>query len=281
MSFRESICEHLAKYKVDVLGVEEDGIFHSRGRNVTKSHILPVADKQQRGELNILRYRGARFFEGKYSRIKLHQFFHHLNSSQAMCINLFYPLIEERKLDLVTSFLGMEATGEIEACFEKESEMEQAVRRTNFDFHLRCPPIKNIFFEVKYTEDRFGAAKADPEHCDKFRTLYSGLVAQALEFLSERCLEESFFLGRYQILRNLVHLDSSSYVVFLFPSANLKIKQQALDARQDALTDAGRRRVKIALLEKVVTFLEVRCQSDSLASYYREFRAKYLPPSLT
>ena len=43
MNFRDLACNHLSQYKVDVLGVQEDGIFPYCGKNKPKSHILPIA----------------------------------------------------------------------------------------------------------------------------------------------------------------------------------------------------------------------------------------------
>jgi hypothetical protein len=276
MSFCESICDHLSNYKVEVLGVKENGIFRYRGRDVPKAHILPFAGKGTRGELNILPYREVRFFEQAYSPVKRHQFFHHLNSSQALCFNLFYPLLEECRLLLITEFLRVTTTGRLDATFERQSRIEKAERRTSFDFHLGWPTDNNIFFEVKYTEEGFGKAKADAEHSQKFREMYSHLVDCSSEFLSRSCQDEAFFLAHYQILRNFVHLDSSSYVVFLLPSANDKVRVQAFDAMEEALTAAGKERVKVVFLEDLIAFLE-GCQPHSLAAYYREFRRKYVP----
>lgn len=274
MSFRDSICDHLAKYKVNTLRVETNGIFTYRGTNLKKAHILPIKEKK----LNILPEYRERFFTSEHcTSIRLHQFFHHLNSSQAMCINLFYPLIEVGLLSLIVRYFHMDSAGDLTACFEKESEREKAVRRTNFDFHLRCPAINNIFFEVKYTEYGFAQAKADPEHRDKFRQTYRQLI-DGSEFLSEKCKDEPYFLKNYQILRNLVHLDRTSYVVFLFPSANAKVLSEILAARKDALTDAGRSRVRLVFLEDLITFIEAKCCDKALVDYYHLFRVKYLPP---
>lgn len=275
MNFNDSVCEHLAKYKVETLGIKEDGIFVYRGKDVAKAHILPIRNRA----LNLLPEYREHFFASEYSNIKFHRFFHHLNSSQAMCINLFYPLIAEGVLDLVARFLGIESAPDLRPCFEKESEMEQAVRRTNFDFHLRCSTINDIFFEVKYAENGFGRVAADAEHKDKFRKTYRPLVDQS-KFLHEECQKESLFLDHYQILRNLVHLTSTSYAVLLFPSANSAVKQEALEAYDKFLTDDGRARVKVVFLEEMVSFLETKCLIKPLVNYYAMFRMKYLPSCL-
>jgi hypothetical protein len=90
MSFRNMACEHLAQYKVHALGMQEDGLFHHRGRGIPKAHILPIVHRDR----NILESYRVRFWSSTYSQVRLHRFFHHLNSSQALCINLFYPLID-------------------------------------------------------------------------------------------------------------------------------------------------------------------------------------------
>lgn len=271
MNFRDLACKHLSQYKVDVLGVQEDGIFPYRGQDVPKSHILPIAHQKE----NVLGKYRAQFWRGR-SDLKLHQFFHHLNSSQALCINLFYPLIAENALDLFLRFLGIEPGVGLCALFEKESEKEVAIRRTSFDFYVQFAMASKIFVEVKYTEHGFSQAKNDDEHRTKFRKTYLPLVEKSL-FLVRECQEEKFFLRHYQILRNLVHISDTDHVVLLFPSANTVVAKEAAYARDKLLTGAGRDRLRIVFLEEFVSFLEDQSMGSSLDGYYQDFRTKYLP----
>lgn len=274
MNFRDLACKHLSQYKVDVLGVQEDGIFPYRGQNVPKSHILPITHKQE----NILEKYRAPFWRSDYARtIKLHQFFHHLNSSQALCINLFYPLIAENALDLFLRFLGIEPGIGLRALFEKESDKEVAVRRTSFDFYIQLANTNKIFVEVKYTEYGFGQAKKDDKHLSKFRKTYLPLLLKKSSYLVDECQEEKFFLDHYQILRNLVHISETDHVVLLFPSANTVVAKEADYAREKLLTGAGKDRLKIVLLEEFVAFLEEQSVDSALDGCYQDFRAKYLP----
>src|SRR5438046_14767 len=111
---------HLAAYKRDTLAVRENGAFFGR----EYPHILPPI--QQR--LNILpRYRDH-FYASPHSKIKFHQFFHHLNSSQALCINLFYPLIVGHQLQLIARYVEIETNSYPTPTFEKLSEMENSKR---------------------------------------------------------------------------------------------------------------------------------------------------------
>src|SRR5450759_384591 len=158
------LLNHLSTYKRDTLSVPEHGQFFGR----EYPHILPPTHQR----LNILpRYRDH-FYASPHSKIKFHLFFHHLNSSQALCINLFYPLIAEHQLPLITSYLGIKTNSYPAPKFEKISGIENGKRRTNFDFHLRYPEGDEIFFEVKYTERQFGKASNDTEHQEKFARTY-------------------------------------------------------------------------------------------------------------
>jgi len=272
MNFRDLMCEHLAQYKVEVLQVQEDGIFHYRGRDIRKSHILPLDLR----DMNILERYRAQFWSSDSAKIKLHQFFHHLNSSQALCINLFYPLIAENDLGFFLKFLGMASEVASRAIFEKESEIEVAARRTSFDFCVQLAAAQKIFVEVKYTEDGFARAKSDDEHRRKFREIYLPLVENS-EFLAPECQEETVFLRHYQVLRNLVHISHTDHVVLLFPSANTVVAEEAAYAKEQFLTDAGRERFSLVFLDEFVSFLEDHCVGGPLDGYYQTFRTKYLP----
>ncbi|MDQ5988221.1 MAG: hypothetical protein CSYNP_03979 [Syntrophus sp. SKADARSKE-3] len=272
MSFRDIVCAHLAQYKQEFLRIKEDGPFNYRGQNIPQPYILPITHYKE----NILdRYR-THFFSSKYAKIKLHRFFHHLNSSQALCINLFYPLIAENQLGLFLQFLGIEHAADLHALFEKESDIENARRRTSFDFFIKVAMTSNIFVEVKYTEFGFGQANNDKEHSDKFYNTYHPLVEKSL-FLVRKCKEKEFFLKHYQILRNLVHIGDDDHVVLLFPFSNAIVFKEAIYARDHILTEEGRAKLKIVFLEDIVSFLEVQSMSTPLTGYYEAFRTKYMP----
>lgn len=273
MNFRNLACKHLSQYKVDVLGVQADGHFSYCGKEIPKSHILPIAHQKE----NILEKYRTQFWESPFARIKLHQCFRHLNSSQALCINLFYPLIAENALNFFLRFLGIAPGVDLHALFEKKSDIEEGAKNlTSFDFCVQLAAARNIFVEVKYTEYGFSKAKEDDEHRVKFHKTYLPLVKKSL-FLVPGCQEEEFFLRHYQILRNLVHISDTDHVVLLFPFANTAVKEEADYAKKHFLTDAGRSMLRIVFLEEFVPFLENQCIGSSLDGYYQGFRTKYLP----
>lgn len=153
-NFQTSVKQHLGSYKKDKLGNLQCG----KWRDNFYAHILP----QKEEKLNIIdKYRND-FYSSEYSKINFHKYFHHLNSSQAMCINFFYPLIKEKSLESVLNC--MKINGEInytsdDICFEKESELDKYEgRSTNFDFYIKLKSGVQLYFEIKYTENGFGKA---------------------------------------------------------------------------------------------------------------------------
>jgi len=273
MGFRDLVCEHLAQYKANVMGIKEKGTFRYGGKDIPISHILPIIHSNK----NILEQYRDQFLKSEYyPKEKIHRFFHHLNSSQALCFNLFYPLIAENALGLFLQYLKVECKDDLNAFFEKESHIEVSPRRTSFDFYIQVASASRIFVEVKYTERGFAKAKNDNEHRKKFYKTYLPLVKKS-SYLVSRCQEENFFLEHYQVLRNLIHISNTDYVVFLFPSANSVVHEETREARDNILTDAGRVRFKIILLEEFVSFLKNNnCIGTPLNEYYKSFHKKYL-----
>lgn len=271
MKFRDQACAHLSEYRKNTLGIAEEGVFLHQGTMHRKGHILPKGSERQ----NLLSAYGDSFFSSEHGATKLHQYFHHLNSSQGLCINLFYPLLKEDALPLLIRSIGSDISLPVQSSFESPSRIENCARRTSFDFHLWNEEGRDIFVEVKYTEDGFGGAKADAEHLDKFRATYAPLLANSPYLLID-CNDPAFFLENYQILRNLVHITRQSEVVFLFPRANEKVAEQAAHARDAFLTESGRERMRIVYLEDLVAELIAACRGTSLEGYYEAFHNKYL-----
>jgi hypothetical protein len=271
VTFRDRVCAHLSGYRKIHLGIDEEGVFYYRGHEHRKGHILPMGSERR----NLLEPYGALFFLSEHRTTKLHRFFHHLNSSQGLCFNLFFPLLVEGELALLTRSLGSTIQPPVKATFEAESELEVAVRRTSFDFHIRNAEGREVFVEVKYTEDGFGGATDDEEHRKKFRDTYAPLLKKT-EYLTDECKAPAFFLENYQILRNLVHITPQSEVRFLFPRANMKVAMQAENAREKFLTESGRNKFRIIYLEDLVSQLIDTCRGGKLDGYYESFEQKYL-----
>lgn len=277
MNFQEKIKIALSTYKKEKLGIYDAGIFRYRGKVLLKEHILPVKLKDQ----NIIRHYRDAFFSSTSSEIDFHKYFHHLNSSQALCINLFYPLMAEDKLDLIMDLLGIPKTPITETCFEKESDLETgAGRKTNFDYFVQLFDRTKIYFEIKFSEAEFGNAKKDDEHKNKFTATYQPLLENN-SFINQKYCEMDTFLSLYQIMRNLCHINDNSLVVFVYPKANENIHLQAQTVREKILTDKGKEKFKILLLESTIDEILGQIQIPRLREHYMEFKDKYLSHNST
>jgi hypothetical protein len=261
--------KHLAEYAHDRLGVRESGTWEGR----TYRHILPEG----------LRY--LNFLEGFRSevtahlksvpKVKLHRDFHHLNSSQAFALNLFFPFFSSgaQAAAVLTTALG---TSGAPTWWELE-HVPNPAEGTNVDVAWRLPDGTQMFCEVKLSENQFGGAKADPRHKAKLRDIYrprlDGLVP-------EECLDERWFFPRYQILRmiSLLATTKKGIVVFLLPKEN----QSAVSHLQEVLakvTPAAANRIRVAHIETVLRQLTTdEDLAPRLTVHANQLVEKYLPP---
>src|SRR5689334_8764908 len=82
--YQEELMSHMSEYARTALGAPASGSY----RAMTYAHILPIELR----ELNLIpAFRSEIIEHIRSNGIKLHQYFHHLNSSQAFAFNLFFP----------------------------------------------------------------------------------------------------------------------------------------------------------------------------------------------
>lgn len=114
-------------------------------------HILPEGYKFA----NFLPpYRDTFLQSKEYPDIKLHPGFHHLNSSQVMCINFFYPLMKVNLLEKLLPAFHLPEQPVLRCDLEWKDELVRE-EGTNFDFFMQLADGKKLLFEVKYTEAEF------------------------------------------------------------------------------------------------------------------------------
>ncbi len=264
----------MGRYKAQVMGIARSGIWHGNGR--TYVHILPEDLKEQN---ILLPYQGAfwEYFDQLGSgTIPLHRYFHHLNSSQALCFNLFYPFVHDacRRLPIMLGRLGLRTEGACEAAFEKVLRPEEG---TCFDFFLRYEDGQIVTFEVKYSETGFGAAADDAKHRRKHAEVYVPLLRGVVR--EELLHDRAFFLANYQALRNLLCLgeSASSLAVFIVPAGNTAVMAQMLAVR-DMVVPEVRHRVRTVELGELVAQLEaaVFLVDPRMEDHFQAFREKYL-----
>ena len=267
-SYQSRLKAHLAGYKSACLMGVPDGLWTN---GLPYPHILPPDS----GDLNLLPcYREAiRGYLMDHPEIQLHRFFHHLNSSQAMCLNLLWPLLHSAEgCDALRQVLGIKGGIDIERSgFEVIPEPAEG---TSFDCVVRSDAGESVFMELKLSEQSFGTALNDERHRAKLATVYAPRLAGRIP---PRWLEPEEFFGRYQMLRNLSHActDADS-VVFLLPRKNERLVYEVLEWLEE-LSQFAAPRVRLLFLEDFACQLRVRLgASCTLQDHYREFARKYI-----
>ena len=136
MNFQKIVKENLCNYKHHKLQIKKPGIYNYRGDELKYDHILPKDLKH----LNVIKHYRSDFFNSDLSKISYHKYFHHLNSSQALCVNLFFPLIVSDETRIISELLELPTKSIKSPCFEFVSDIEltkQYSRKTNFDFFCK------------------------------------------------------------------------------------------------------------------------------------------------
>ena len=259
---------HLKNYKTENFPNLSDGIWKNNKQHY--QHILPEINKYE----NILRpYRKKTITFVDKCNIKLHSDFHHLNSSQAMCLNFFFPLFYEKKLEIIIDLLGFtnEKVNYKEVYFEKTGlEVQYGRKPTSFDFYFETISEKKIYFEIKYTESDFGKSKINT---DKYNCVY----ANFLKPINSQFHDKQKFYNNFQILRNLIHLNENSYVIFIYPKDNKNIKKNAERVKADFLMPNFHNHFYAMTWEECIDKVSNFIFDGNLKVQLDDFRKKYIP----
>jgi hypothetical protein len=271
--YEKHLKAHLADYKRRHLGVEADGVWTKNGAGYP--HILP-SEQYGHNLLDPIRTDLLAYL-ARHPEITLHTNFHHLNSSQAFALNLFYPYAgdgEPSGRTLADAFGLPDKLARVE--FEVILDEEE---RTNIDIVLTSQGGLRTFCEVKLSESEFGSAKADARHRKKLENIYAphlqGIVQPSL-------LEEAHFFRDYQILRNLwlLHGDATTRLAFLLPAANVSLVAQ-LERVLAGVTSAYRARIHVIFVEQLLRHLQDDPDTaPALRSHAQAVEEKYVPPAM-
>ena len=268
MNFRKKTIKRLEIYKAITFPDLEDGLW--KKNNQSYPHILPENNKFD----NLLpTYRNRLIAYLNEQQIKLHPDFHHLNSSQAMCLNFFFPLYQEQTLELITDSLGLanETVNYDTVCFETDGlEAKYGRQPTSFDFFFETTSGKRLYFEIKYTEDEFGKAEINS---DKFDNVYS----KFLKPINNSFHSSQLFFDNYQILRNLIHIDDNSFVVFIYPESNDGIRKGVNRVKADFLVSKYHDHFFTATWNDLFDSVLTSTTNANIKTQLVDFKNKYLP----
>lgn len=278
-TFKKVVCEHLKKY--NILG---PGIF--RGRYY--SYIIPLSYNKAEVVKEHCLCKNAKALPFLYdkkvmnghAKPKLHQYAHHLNSSQIMCYNFFRPLIEgistpSKKLVELLNSIGveMEWNSQAKAIFEYVETNES----TNFDFYVISGNTE-VFCEIKYTESDFNKKgmvkeKDDNRRYAHYHDIYAQMVKECnilkKEIEKDSGFEKSFMDEHYQLFRNTIRArEKNRYVLFIAPNDREDLKKSYESFRKKYVKD-GIHTVKFVAWEELIR------KSRELAIDINEFEKRY------
>ncbi|WP_055448542.1 PGN_0703 family putative restriction endonuclease [Lacinutrix mariniflava] len=278
MSYKDEIKKHLIAYKKTAFTDFKHGFWMRSKPPKELEYAFRKKDETNNDEdENIISFYQKQFIESRFSVVKRHMCFHHMNSSQAMCFNFFYPLYKENCLETITEYLGFKDEKVIEktVLFEKLSTIDskKGHRPTNFDFYFETESGKKFFFEIKYTEYEFGKAADDKGHNNKFENVYN--TNNIFNPIHASYREKQLFFKNYQIIRNLIHVASDSYVVFVYPKDNIRIKKQAVLAKSEIIKETFQKNLFTIEWEDMFKKVNDKVKVPTLKSQMAEFGKKY------
>ncbi len=225
-TFNEKVKEHLSKLEVKKeLGFTKEPkkipCLNEKGkyRNETYGYILSdsflgdLKDPRHSKYSYIENYREEIIDRIEGDNIKLHMYQKHLNSSQSMAINFFYPIkIEGVENSFYSDTFGLIAKN-LEITLEKSmDDSGGGVSQTEVDCLIETKGIKHLF-EIKYTENTFGNVKDEAKYRAKWEgtkdktsrlNLTKGKKVQynkVSELFED--IDYEFYLKNYQLVRNL------------------------------------------------------------------------------
>ena len=145
-----------------------------------------------------------------------------------LCYNYFRPMLSDnrRAKDELVNLISEKITpitNDAECKFEYKPYENEG---TEFDFYIKQDACKEIFFEIKYTENGFGKAKNDKEHNEKFESTYKSMIADCVCLKDKTNIPFLNFFKDYQLFRNVIRVtDKNKFSIFIFPEKNKNIKR--------------------------------------------------------
>jgi hypothetical protein len=273
--YHARLVAHFRAYRARHFPGVPDGVWHHGGVPLEYAHILP----KERFELNVLpsiRTRFWRWFEAQSGNVKLHYLFHHLNSSQALCFNLFFPFLEAKASTVDPRLMHALAIGDRqERVVGHFATVLDRDEDTRFDFCLEAQSGAKVFVDLRFSETEFGSGEADEERRVK---LEQHQRPESQRRIDAEGFDEKAFTENYEILRSICSLAQHPYsrLFFIFPRANDSLAESEQTIAKIAAQSMGTR-VFVLHLETLFERIMPLVQSDpDLLEHFEQCREKYL-----
>lgn len=279
--YNSELKKHLVEYATRELGLYKKGGWGGK----EYAHILAADDGLGR-KLNLLPHCREEFWtyaQGDAAAgrpgMKWHRNAYHLNSSQVLAFNLFFPFLS-RPAVISSAGSFFQRFGRITPLRWEFESVPDSEEKTNVDVMWEDVAGVRLYCEVKLSENEFGRAKDDPVYETRLEKIYR----PRLEGLVEgRLLELTTFRKYYQILRNISLLHDAGgrlhEVAFLLPMANDRLKKP-LAMVLEGLLPTARDRVRVVYLEPLLeSLVEEPSLTEDLRAHLVVVTEKYVPRS--
>ena len=269
--FRSKAMSHMKNYKEKFLRLSESVDYKGRKYD----HILP----EKHYELNFSPEVSEKLISSKFlSTIHWNRYSHHLNSSQVMAVNFFYPLISHQELNVFLALAGID--DEIiydvnHIFFNKKSEKENTEgRRTCFDLYLKLKSGKEVYIKTTYTNGCYGRA-LNEGYIERYREVYEPMLKESA-VIREEYKSESYFMDNYRFMRSIAHLDENSHLIVIYPRENWAIREKSLTFKEDILEPEYAANFIPMAWEELLELLIEKVNDNNVARFYESwFKDKY------
>jgi hypothetical protein len=204
--------------------------------------------------------------------LRLHRYFHHLNSSQAFAFNLFIPLFQHAP-EKLARVLNTPAV--ISLQLEQSADPDE---RTQIDVQWMVDERTWVYCEVKLSEAEFGTTEGAGRHSRKLEDVYRPVLER---YVSDQIWDDKG-ARFYQFQDVFQHLwlaarggHETDEVRFLLPRANDALLEQYHEA-MSLVGPALKSRTRLIYVEDVLRQL---ARSHDTAWYGRLLEEKYVPTS--
>lgn len=258
------IKQHLADYKNKILGCNEKGMYLKNHKFY--DHILPFAFANKNyidnADINALK------------KDQKHIDWHHLNSSQTLCVNFFSILKRSHNQEDLSKLISYICHKSIEV--ESSSfEYVPVPNSTNFDFYILDKKGRSYYFEIKYTENGITKKGGGSNPHNAFNTFYKQdiLVNKSFSNVSE----DTFMNKHYQAYRNMVKGKNNDYSIFITMKSNRSTYSELQNALSDLKVESPKNIVLLYWEDFIDNVLDLFKDNDELVAHFKEFKRKYIP----
>ena len=266
-TYEKTLKAHLDEYRRGRLGGVESGVLLANGVERPYGHILPTKLQW----LNILEPFRAEVMQYQTANtLRLHRYFHHLNSSQAFAFNLFIPLFQHavEKLASVLNTPAMQSM-QVEQCGDPDE-------RTPVDVQWMTSESTSVYCEVMLSEGELGTTDSVGRNARKLDETYRPMLDR---YVSTQVWDDkgAIFYQYNDVFHHLWLIARTGHehdeVRFLLPRANETLVEQLNEAMR-LVDPALRSRARTIYVEDVLRQL---AQNPDTAWYGRLLEEKYVP----